>query len=201
MEEAKVSSYQRRAAQIENVIEEIVIRLRHLLVPFYLLIPAVTVPRIFYDCFAMFTYRTMEESEVIATEHVMQGLIALDMMMVANLIILISQGSYYVFTRLFPYDQRLKPRTMSHLSSGLLKEKMASSAVGISSVVLIQIFINLSTKPEMFQLTHAQALGVQMGIHTLLLAGLLVFNHTNKADHQAHNAHSKGDDEPAKSGH
>jgi uncharacterized protein (TIGR00645 family) len=58
-----------------------------------------------------------------------------DVVMIANLVRIIVTGSFYAFV------ERLKDSTES-LSSGYLKVKIGMSLVGVSSIHLLQAFIN-----------------------------------------------------------
>ena len=117
-------------------------------------------------------------------ENILQFLELLDVTMIANLIWLISAGSYYVFVHPYPdLHERRKPRSLAHISTGILKEKMAGSIVGVSSVYLLQVFLNLSTSKEPVDVAR---MGAMIAIHLVFIGGLIAFNHANKADHLTH---------------
>jgi uncharacterized protein (TIGR00645 family) len=110
--------------------------------------------------------------------HIMQILGWLDIAMVANLVWYVSAGSYYVFVHEYEgehLNMHNKPRVLLHLSSGLLKEKMAGSLIGVSSVHLLQYFLSLGKND--WNWPEIAAMGF---IHVLFIVGLVAFNHTNK---------------------
>jgi len=120
-------------------------------------------------------------------DKVMKWLHLLDVTMAINLFWFIPAGGYYVFIHPKANGESRfnKPRILNHISSGLLKEKMVGSMVAIASVVILQQFLNVATQRVPINLTH---IAVEVGLFLTLLVCLLVFNHTNKADHHPHNA-------------
>jgi uncharacterized membrane protein YqhA len=76
------------------------------------------------------------------------------------------------------------PRSLAHISTGILKEKMAGSIVGVSSVNLLTVFLHIPLEQGP---TDWSKIGALVTIHAVFIAGLLAFNHTNGADHLIHN--------------
>lgn len=120
---------------IKNLVEKMLFGSKWLLVPFYFgLIVAQTV-YLFWFCKDVWHllwsagYMTKEGGMLIILELV-------DIVMIANLIKMIISGSY---TSFITKDHEEKSEKSS---SGLLKVKMASSLVGVSSIHLLQSFIN-----------------------------------------------------------
>jgi uncharacterized protein (TIGR00645 family) len=131
------------------------------------------------------------------------SLTLLDITMTANLVWLISAGSYYVFTAAGKSTPiHLRPQCLQHVSSGLLKEKMAGSLIGISSVDLLTIFLHLGHKLEEGSKVELNALAIyiMMGIHVAFILALWVFNRANAADHHDHSdeKHPEDHDEVGK---
>lgn len=120
-----------------------------------------------------------------------------DMIMVANLVIMVLIGGYATFVSKLDLDhEKDRPEWLDHIDPGTLKTKLAGALVSISGIHLLQSFNSLSKAGHVVD--HAQ-LGWQVGIHvafimtTLLLAWSdLVFERKLK---QAH------DNEQARSGH
>lgn len=77
------------------------------------------------------------------SETVMLALLGLvDIAMLANLVIMISLGSYSIFIReIDPKTVTNRPRFMNHITASGLKVKMGSSLVGVSSIHLLKKFI------------------------------------------------------------
>ena len=118
------------------------------------------------------------------TEDTFQALDLLDITMVANLIWFISAGSYYVFVRPYPgkVNKRL-PRSLAHISTGILKEKMAGSILSVSSVYLLQIFLSIPISTEPVDVTK---IAMMVAICLVFVIILVAFNFTNSAAHLNH---------------
>lgn len=78
-------------------------------------------------------------------EQVMVALLGLvDMYMVANLIVMISQGSYQIFVQKFIIiDPMKRPQWLDHVDSSILKVKMATSIAGITLIRVLKDFVNI----------------------------------------------------------
>jgi uncharacterized protein (TIGR00645 family) len=78
-------------------------------------------------------------------EHLMVLLLGfVDASMVANLIIVIVQGSHQIFIHKFePRDHEETPQYLDHIDSGILKVKVALSISGITLVQILKDFVNL----------------------------------------------------------
>lgn len=79
------------------------------------------------------------------TEAVMLGVLGLlDMLMVANLVVMIYKGSHQIFIQRFVIaDPAHRPQWLDHVDSGILKVKMASSVAGITLIRLLKDFVNI----------------------------------------------------------
>jgi uncharacterized protein (TIGR00645 family) len=67
---------------------------------------------------------------------------AVDSVMIANLIVMISCGSYSIFVREIDTEREHLPRFIKGMTSGILKVKIGGSLVGVSAVHLLASFIN-----------------------------------------------------------
>ncbi len=180
---------------ISDLIENIILWSRYMLVALYLflmveiLLYGVDFFKLLLGC----------ETQKELTEHTMKALDLLDQTMIANLIWFISAGSFYVFVHIFPdMAPKPKPRSLTHISTGILKEKMAGSIVGVSSIYLLETFLHVMEEPS---LTVMQRILCAIGLHCAFIVGLLAFNYTNKADHHAHNKDDGKENEHEKSPH
>ncbi len=85
---------------------------------------------------------TMEETEVML---LVLGLI--DVVMIANLLIMVIIGGYETFvSRLNLEGHPDQPEWLSHVNAGVLKVKLATALIGISSIHLLKTFIEVPTK-------------------------------------------------------
>ena len=97
-----------------------------------------------------FSSTRISESEVML---VVLGLI--DVVMIANLLIMVIVGGYETFvSRMGLEDHPDQPEWLSHVNASVLKVKLATAIIGISSIHLLKTFIsagNYSEKVLMWQ--------------------------------------------------
>jgi uncharacterized protein (TIGR00645 family) len=79
----------------------------------------------------------------------------IDVVMIANLLIMVIIGGYETFvSRLFIEGHPDQPEWLSHVNASVLKVKLATAIIGISSIHLLKTFINaahLEEKTMMWQ--------------------------------------------------
>lgn len=75
--------------------------------------------------------------------HIMLAVLGLiDVVMIANLLIMVIIGGYETFvSRLHLGDHEDQPEWLSHVNAGVLKVKLATALVSISSIHLLKTFI------------------------------------------------------------
>lgn len=116
---------------------------------------------------------SLTENEVML---IVLGLI--DVVMIANLLIMVIVGGYETFvSRLSLEDHPDQPEWLSHVNAGVLKVKLATALIGISSIHLLKTFINagqLEDRVIMWQAT----------IHALFLISALMIAITDKIMNQ-----------------
>jgi uncharacterized protein (TIGR00645 family) len=80
----------------------------------------------------------------------------IDVVMIANLLIMVIVGGYETFvSRLNLQGHPDQPEWLSHVNAGVLKVKLATALIGISSIHLLKTFINsehVSDKTIMYQI-------------------------------------------------
>jgi len=98
---------------------------------------------------------------------VVLGLI--DVVMISNLLIMVIVGGYETFvSRLGLESHPDQPEWLSHVNASVLKVKLATAIIGISSIHLLKTFINASAYDE-------KTIIAQTGIHiTFLLSALAI---------------------------
>ncbi len=85
---------------------------------------------------------TLNEKEIMV---IVLGLI--DVVMIANLLIMVIVGGYETFvSRLRLEGHPDQPEWLSHVNAGVLKVKLATALIGISSVHLLRTFIEIGSK-------------------------------------------------------
>src|SRR5688572_2730948 len=79
----------------------------------------------------------------------------IDVVMIANLLIMVIVGGYETFvSRLNLQGHPDQPEWLSHVNAGILKVKLATALIGISSIHLLKTFINadqLDSKTMLWQ--------------------------------------------------
>jgi len=98
---------------------------------------------------------------------VVLGLI--DVVMISNLLIMVIVGGYETFvSRMRLEGHPDQPEWLSHVNASVLKIKLATAIIGISSIHLLKTFINAESYTE-------KALMAQTGIHiTFLLSAIAI---------------------------
>nr|WP_308251458.1 TIGR00645 family protein [Streptomyces albireticuli] len=72
-----------------------------------------------------------------------------DVVMIANLLIMVIVGGYETFvSRIGLQGHKDQPEWLSHVNSNVLKVKLAMAIVGISSIHLLQMFVNIHHTPQ-----------------------------------------------------
>ena len=116
---------------------------------------------------------------------VVLGLI--DVVMISNLLIMVIVGGYETFvSRLNIEGHPDQPEWLSHVNASVLKVKLATAIIGISSIHLLKTFINADRMTD-------RALIAQTVIHVVFLLSALaiawtdrVMSQTIHADHDSH---------------
>jgi uncharacterized protein (TIGR00645 family) len=91
----------------------------------------------------------------------------IDVVMIANLLIMVIVGGYETFvSRLNLQGHPDQPEWLSHVNAGILKVKLATALIGISSIHLLKTFINADKLDQKMILW-------QVVIHALFLLSAL----------------------------
>lgn len=114
---------------IKTILEKIIFSSKWLLIPFYLYL--------FWTLLYLMIHFVPDGH--IGNETLMATLEAVDVVMIANLVKMIITGSYNSFV------DKNHTESSEKVSSGLLKVKMATSVMGVSSIHLLQSFISAET--------------------------------------------------------
>jgi len=96
---------------------------------------------------------------------VVLGLI--DVVMISNLLIMVIVGGYETFvSRMGLEEHPDQPEWLSHVNASVLKVKLATAIIGISSIHLLKTFINAPAHDE-------KTIIAQVGIHLTFLVSAL----------------------------
>jgi uncharacterized protein (TIGR00645 family) len=98
----------------------------------------------------------------------------IDVVMIANLLIMVIIGGYETFvSRLDLQGHPDQPEWLSHVNAGVLKIKLSTAIISISSIHLLKTFINAANIPQ-------QAIMWQVIIHITFLISALTIAWTDK---------------------
>jgi len=98
----------------------------------------------------------------------------IDVVMISNLLIMVIVGGYETFvSRMNLQGHRDQPEWLSHVNASVLKVKLATAIIGISSIHLLKTFINAANYSE-------QVLIAQTVIHITFLLSALAMAYTDK---------------------
>ena len=110
---------------------------------------------------------------------VMLGVLGLiDVVMIANLLVMVIIGGYETFvSRLHLDDHADTPEWLSHVNAGMLKVKLATALVSISSIHLLKTFIEVRSTHAVFTDTGVMW---QVIIHFTFLISAFVLAWTDR---------------------
>ncbi|MEI8162715.1 MAG: TIGR00645 family protein [Betaproteobacteria bacterium] len=112
---------------------------------------------------------TLTDSEVML---IVLGLI--DVVMIANLLIMVIIGGYETFvSRLDLEEHPDQPEWLSHVNAGVLKVKLAVALISISSIHLLRTFINAPHVED-------RVIIAQVAIHIAFLFSAIAIAYTDK---------------------
>lgn len=118
------------------------------------------------------TKNGLNESEIM-----LQALDLIDVVMIANLLIMVTIGGYETFVsrlRLSAHPDR--PEWLDEVNAGSMKVKLSLALIGISSIHLLRTFIDISHKSN-------EEVIWQVVIHITLLLSAISIAFTNKLLH------------------
>lgn len=98
----------------------------------------------------------------------------IDVVMIANLLIMVIIGGYETFvSRLNIREHPDQPEWLSHVNAATMKIKLAMALIGISSIHLLKTFINVDQMTE-------QAIMWQVLIHLTFIVSALAMAYTDR---------------------
>jgi uncharacterized protein (TIGR00645 family) len=119
------------------------------------------------------------------TEIMLVVLGLIDVVMISNLLVMVIVGGWETFvSRLDLDDHPDQPEWLSHVNAGVLKVKLATAIIGISSIHLLKTFINAPNYDE-------KTLMWQTVIHIAFLISALAIAWTEQLTALAHSAAHK----------
>ena len=122
---------------LKKILENIIFESRWLLVPFYLVLVLSLVVYCYFDVQSFIEY-VYNIGTINKTTAMLTFIELIDFAMVGNLGKMIITGSYNSFV------DKNHGRQNEHMSSGMLKVKMATSLVGITSIALLKTSVSIT---------------------------------------------------------
>ncbi len=125
----------------------------------------------------------MGAKEITETALMLIVLGLIDVVMISNLLVMVIVGGWETFvSRLDLQDHPDQPEWLSHVNAGVLKVKLATAIIGISSIHLLKTFINAASYDE-------KTLLWQTMIHVTFVLSALAIAYTEKIIAAAHQKH------------
>jgi uncharacterized protein (TIGR00645 family) len=98
----------------------------------------------------------------------------IDVVMISNLLIMVIVGGYETFVSRMDLDGHPdQPEWLSHVNASVLKVKLATAIIGISSIHLLKTFINAANYDE-------KVLIAQTAIHVTFLLSAMAIAYTDR---------------------
>jgi uncharacterized protein (TIGR00645 family) len=120
---------------------------------------------------------TLSETEIMLS---VLGLI--DVAMIANLLVMVTVGGYETFvSRLRIDDHPDQPEWLDHVNASVLKVKLSMAIISISSIHLLQTFINVGDLPE-------HTVKWQLLLHLAFLLSAMAIAWTDRLVSRTHHA-------------
>jgi uncharacterized protein (TIGR00645 family) len=110
----------------------------------------------------------------------------IDVVMISNLLIMVIVGGYETFvSRMHLEGHPDQPEWLSHVNASVLKVKLATAIIGISSIHLLKTFINAANY-------DVKVLMWQTIIHVVFLLSAIAIAYTDKLLNSSHQAPGTG---------
>jgi uncharacterized protein (TIGR00645 family) len=130
------------------------------------------------------------EKHISETDVMLVVLGLIDVVMIANLLIMVIVGGYETFVSRLDLDNHPdQPEWLSHVNAGVLKIKLSTAIIGISSIHLLKTFINAENMSE-------HTIKWQVIIHVVFLVSAAamawvdkIMNETAMLQHAAKDSH------------
>ncbi|WP_150539360.1 TIGR00645 family protein [Actinobacillus vicugnae] len=165
-----------------SILNKIIFASRWLQLPIYL--GLIIVQGIYAYKFMKSLYNLIVNLGVMDENTIMLTVLNLiDVVMIANLLIMVIVGGYETFvSKLHVDDHPDQPEWLHHVNASVLKVKLGMSIISISSIHLLQTFINAANLDE-------KAMQWQVIIHVTFLISAVAMAYTDKISHSSNVKH------------
>ena len=188
------------APKLRNTFSSYIFLSRWLQAPLYfglIIAQAVYVYRFLLELWHLIGYALLGHSAPVSASHadpqvvvdpatiVMLSVLGLiDVVMIANLLIMVIVGGYETFvSRLNLQGHPDQPEWLSHVNAGILKVKLATALIGISSIHLLKTFINAEEHTE-------KTITWQVVIHVTFVASAIALAYIDRLTFRPEKTHT-----------
>ncbi|OOF57549.1 TIGR00645 family protein [Rodentibacter myodis] len=173
MEQQKSQDPYAKYNRQSNAISKIVFASRWLQLPIYL--GLVVVQGIYAYKFMKSLWHLITNINEMDSNTIMLAVLNLiDVVMIANLLVMVTIGGYEIFvSKLKTRNHPDQPEWMSHVNATVLKVKLSMSIITISSIHMLQTFVNVSNLPE-------KTMMWQLFLHLGFLVSAIALAYTDK---------------------
>ena len=156
-----------------NLLSGLVFSSRWLQAPLYL--GLILAQSVYVYRFMMELWHLVAKTTAIGETEIMLAVLGLiDVVMIANLLIMVIIGGYETFvSRLGNESHRDRPEWLGHVNASTMKIKLAMSLIGISSIHLLKTFININDITDRVVLW-------QIAIHVTFVLSAMAMAYTAK---------------------
>lgn len=138
----------------------------------------------------------------LATTVMLMVLGLIDVVMIANLLIMVIIGGYETFvSRLHLDDHADQPEWLNHVNAGVLKVKLATALISISSIHLLKTFITVMSPETSGTPVNNQGVILQVVIHCVFVLSAIALAWTDKLMMAGVHAVKHDTDKPGDSAH
>ncbi|UEC23076.1 TIGR00645 family protein [Pasteurella canis] len=162
-----------RQSHAPNIISQIIFASRWLQLPIYL--GLIVVQGLYAYKFMKSLWELMTNLQSMDANMIMLAVLNLiDVVMIANLLVMVIVGGYEIFvSKLRTKDHPDEPEWLSHVNASVLKVKLSMSIISISSIHLLQTFVNAANMDE-------KTMMWQLFLHLGFLVSAVAMAYTDK---------------------
>lgn len=163
----------------KSILGNIIFASRWLQLPIYL--GLIIVQGIYAYKFTKSLYSLIMNLNEMDSDTIMLAVLNLiDVVMIANLLVMVIVGGYETFVSKLNVDEHLdQPEWLDHVNSTILKVKLSMAIISISSIHLLQTFINASKLAE-------KVIMWEVIIHIAFIISAIAMAHIDRLLNSAH---------------
>ncbi|PJG82464.1 TIGR00645 family protein [Caviibacterium pharyngocola] len=183
MEHTPSSALQTKKRRAPSLFSHIIFASRWLQLPIYL--GLIVVQGIYAYKFMKSLWQLIVDLPVLDSNAIMLAVLNLiDVVMIANLLVMVIVGGYEIFvSKLNTEGHPDEPEWLSHVNASVLKVKLSMSIISISSIHMLQTFVNAANMPE-------KTMMWQLFLHLGFLVSAIAMAYTDKilysTSHKSH---------------